>query len=143
MPDTAISVGQIYLACPVSDGSRRIRIESYAPGDARAEVVDADSGKRPRQILVTQLHSSPLTEYGRPRRNGYAIDTGPTTWRIKRSFSRAFPWEWACTATVTTGPQTRQCSANGLGRTPQDVRHGAEQHTRATHPELVKDGADQ
>ncbi|MFJ6578404.1 hypothetical protein ACIQMY_20835 [Streptomyces sp. NPDC091368] len=49
----------------------RIRITSYTPGDARAHVVDADTGKRPRQILARTLHATPTTKTGAPRKTGY------------------------------------------------------------------------
>ncbi|MER8233505.1 hypothetical protein [Streptomyces sp. NPDC094049] len=53
----------------------RIRITAYTPGDARAHVVDAVTGKRPRQILVKNLHSSPTTKTGARRRSGYIRET--------------------------------------------------------------------
>ncbi|MFF9197312.1 hypothetical protein ACF09L_19100 [Streptomyces sp. NPDC014779] len=70
-----IQPGQTYrLADPRE--TIRIRITAYTPGDARAHVVDAVTGKRPRQILVTHLHTSPLTKAGQPRRSGYVLETG-------------------------------------------------------------------
>ena len=66
---------QVYRSCdPRDDPPIRIRIESYRPGDARAHIVDAATGKRFRQILVTQLHDSPTTRDGQPRRTGYALE---------------------------------------------------------------------
>lgn len=71
---TRIEPGQTYRACDPRD-SIHIRIEAYTPGAARAHVVDAVTGKRPRQILVSALHDSPITRDGQPRRTGYALET--------------------------------------------------------------------
>lgn len=68
-----IQPGQTYRSLDPRE-SIRIRIVSYRPGDARAQVVDAVTGKRQRQILVTCLHDSPLTRDGQPRRTGYALE---------------------------------------------------------------------
>jgi hypothetical protein len=68
-----IQSGQIYRPCDPRGGAR-IRITAYRPGDARAHVVDAVTGKRPRQILVKDLHESPVTATGRRRRSGYVLD---------------------------------------------------------------------
>ncbi|MFJ4808528.1 hypothetical protein [Streptomyces longwoodensis] len=70
-----IQPGQIYRHCDPRE-SIRIRIVSYRHGDARAHVVDAVTGKRYRQILVTYLHASATTRDGRPRRSGYALEQG-------------------------------------------------------------------
>jgi hypothetical protein len=71
---TAITPGQIYQSCDPRDVPPiRIRIESYRPGEARAHVVDAATGKRFRQILVSQLHVSGVTRNGTPRRTGYRL----------------------------------------------------------------------
>lgn len=56
-------------------GGPRIRITAYTPGDARAHVVDAATGKRFRQLLVSGLHTSATTKAGQPRRTGYVLDT--------------------------------------------------------------------
>lgn len=69
-----IQPGQIYRHCDPRE-SIRIRITAYRPGAARAHVVDAVTGKRPRQILVTHLHDSATTGTGQPRRTGYALET--------------------------------------------------------------------
>ncbi|MEV0443503.1 hypothetical protein AB0I84_13185 [Streptomyces spectabilis] len=68
-----IKPGQTYRSCNPHE-TTRLRIESYRPGDARAHVVDATTGKRPRQILISQLHDSPLTRDGQPRRTGYVLE---------------------------------------------------------------------
>lgn len=68
-----IQPGQIYRHCDPRE-SIRIRITAYTPGDARAHVVDAVTGKRPRPILVTHLHDSATTKTGQPRRTGYALE---------------------------------------------------------------------
>jgi hypothetical protein len=72
---TGIRPGQVYRACDPRDEGRRIRIVSYQPGSTRAHVVDAVTGKRPRQIYVTSLHTAPTTATGQPRRTGYALET--------------------------------------------------------------------
>jgi len=69
-----IQPGQTYTSCHPLDEARRIRIETYRPGDVRAHIVDADTGKRFRQILVSTLHDSNRTKSGAPRRSGYALD---------------------------------------------------------------------
>ncbi|MFF7130357.1 hypothetical protein [Streptomyces sp. NPDC008240] len=68
-----IQPGQTYRSLDPRGGPR-IRIESYRPGDLRAHIVDAATGKRFRQILVTALHDSPTTRDGQPRRAGYALE---------------------------------------------------------------------
>ncbi|MGW7087576.1 hypothetical protein ACWGH2_29325 [Streptomyces sp. NPDC054871] len=69
-----IRPGQIYRSCDPRGGPH-IRIEQYTPGSNRAHVVDADTGKRYRQILVTALHDSPNTRDGQPRRTGYVLES--------------------------------------------------------------------
>ncbi|MFE3123701.1 hypothetical protein ACFXHD_09800 [Streptomyces hydrogenans] len=56
----------------------RIRIKTYAPGENRALVVDAVTGKRPRPILITALHATATTKTGQPRRTGYVLETTET-----------------------------------------------------------------
>ena len=68
-----IQPGQVYRSCDPRGGPR-IRIEKYTPGSNRAHVVDAYDGKRFRQILVSQLHATPTTRDGQPRRTGYALE---------------------------------------------------------------------
>ena len=68
-----IQPGQTYRHCNPRE-SIRIRITTYRPGDARAHVVDAVTGKRFRQILVTHLHDSDRTKTGARRRTGYALE---------------------------------------------------------------------
>lgn len=68
-----IQPGQTYRAChPLDDIV--IRITAYTPGHARAHVVNARTGKNPRQILVRDLHSTATTRTGKPRRTGYALE---------------------------------------------------------------------
>ncbi|WP_329215159.1 hypothetical protein OG352_06175 [Streptomyces sp. NBC_01485] len=69
-----IQPGQIYQSCDPRGGPR-IRVERYTPGHNRAWVVDADTGKRGRWILVSALHDSPTTGDGQPRRTAYALET--------------------------------------------------------------------
>lgn len=68
-----IEPGQTYRHCDPRE-TIRIRIHAYRPGDLRAHIVDATTGKRIRQILVTQLHDSATTHNGQPRRTGYALE---------------------------------------------------------------------
>lgn len=75
MTSHSIRPGQVYRACDPRDDGRHIRILSYETWDARAQVVDAVTGKRQRQILVDYLHASPTTATGQPRRTGYALET--------------------------------------------------------------------
>ncbi|RCH70501.1 hypothetical protein DT019_03150 [Streptomyces sp. SDr-06] len=70
-----IELGQIYRSCDPRGGSP-IRIDAYTSGHDHAYVVDAITGKRPRWILVAQLHATATTCNGKPRRTGYALDTG-------------------------------------------------------------------
>ncbi|MEU1373017.1 hypothetical protein ABZ442_05045 [Streptomyces triculaminicus] len=79
MTDLTIRAGQIYRSCDPRDDGRGVRIVRYAPGDARALVVDADTGKRTRPLLVAQLHASATTTSGTPRRTGYALEARPVT----------------------------------------------------------------
>lgn len=65
-----VKAGQVYEACRYA---KRIRIVDYTPGSNRADVVDATTGKRPRSILVSELHASGLTGGGLPRRTGYRL----------------------------------------------------------------------
>ncbi|MFE3762301.1 hypothetical protein ACFXPI_11110 [Streptomyces sp. NPDC059104] len=67
---------QIYRSADPRGGPR-IRITAYQPGEARAHVVDADTGKRFRQILAHTLHTTPTTKAGQPRRSGYVLETQP------------------------------------------------------------------
>jgi hypothetical protein len=67
-----IRPGQIYESCDPRGGPR-IRITSYRPGDARAQVVDAIDGKRFRQILAAALHETGETSTRQIRRTGYRL----------------------------------------------------------------------
>lgn len=69
-----IQPGQTYRSCDPRGGPR-IRIASYRHGDARCCVVDADTSKRYRHLLVSQLHATDTTKTGAPRRTGYALET--------------------------------------------------------------------
>ncbi|MDH6499567.1 hypothetical protein [Streptomyces sp. SAI-149] len=70
---THIKPGRIFVACDPRD-SIRIRIEQYKPGDMRALVADAATGRRRRLMLISALHASAFTNAGVPRRSGYAPD---------------------------------------------------------------------
>ncbi|MEV7929028.1 hypothetical protein [Kitasatospora sp. NPDC088779] len=63
---------QVYRDCDPRS-SVTIRILRYTPGDVRALVVDAITGKRQRQILASRLHASAVTATGQPRRSGYVL----------------------------------------------------------------------
>lgn len=73
---TAIAPKQIYRHCDPRENIR-VRVTAYTPGDARAFVVDAVTGLRPRGILVKFLHDSPVTATGRRRRSGYVLEPRP------------------------------------------------------------------
>ncbi|MFJ5217196.1 hypothetical protein ACIP98_21040 [Streptomyces sp. NPDC088354] len=76
-----IECGQVFASCRPGT-HRRLRIQRYAPGDASAFVVDAETGHHPRHILTRVLHPSPRLGNGRPRRTGYALvpaATNPVT----------------------------------------------------------------
>lgn len=87
MPE--IQHGQIYRSCkptPSMPGEHyiRIRIKNWAPygaghyGAGKAFVVTVcEDGMemRPRSISLDQLHGSPLTRDGQPRRTGYVLET--------------------------------------------------------------------
>ena len=99
-----ITAGQIYTRHePTENVTYRIRIEQYQQGAARARVVDAVTGKRPREILAANLHESATTRSGQPRRTGYILEGPPDrfAWcfshgRLHRFAADAGPW---CTAT--------------------------------------------
>ncbi len=67
-----ITPGQVYESCDPRGGFA-IRIVTYTPGANRADVVDHQTGKYPRSILVTSLHVDATTHYGTPRRTGYRL----------------------------------------------------------------------
>lgn len=70
-----IKPGLVYRSCDPRGGPS-IRIVTVNPNSA--EVVDTQTGKRPRRILDKFLHDSPLTKTGQPRRTGYVLETEPT-----------------------------------------------------------------
>lgn len=72
MTDHAIRPGQVYTDCDPRGGAT-LRILRYTPGDARAHVVDATTGKRPRSVLAHRLHASATTTTGRSRKTGYRL----------------------------------------------------------------------
>jgi hypothetical protein len=85
MPE--IQPGQIYRSCkptPSMPGEHYIRIRVVARGPGYpaygwskvlVETVLPDGrGVRERAIETTQLHVSPLTRNGQPRRSGYALE---------------------------------------------------------------------
>lgn len=74
----SIQPGQIYRSCDPRGGPR-IRIVRYTHGGNRAHVVDAATGKRFRQILITALHDSTTTRDGQPRRTGYVLEVDGMT----------------------------------------------------------------
>lgn len=68
-----IEPGQIYRSCdPRGDrGPLRLRVMTVGPN--RASVFYLNTGRH-GEILLTQLHDSPLTKTGQPRRTGYALE---------------------------------------------------------------------
>ncbi|WP_181811064.1 hypothetical protein [Streptomyces ipomoeae] len=70
-----IQSGQVYVACDPREEGRRIRITAYTPGHTHADIVDADSGRRPRPIQVRSLHQSATVRGGASRRTGYVLET--------------------------------------------------------------------
>ncbi|MGW4981238.1 hypothetical protein [Streptomyces mirabilis] len=70
---THIKPGRIFVGCDPQD-SIRIRIEQYKPGDMRALVADAVTGRSRRLMLISALHASAFTNAGVLRRRGYAPD---------------------------------------------------------------------
>jgi hypothetical protein len=70
-----ITEGQIYRSCDPRDNPPiRLRVEYYEPGDVRAHVVDAETGKRSRRPLVDRLHETATTKSGAPRWTGYILE---------------------------------------------------------------------
>ncbi len=69
-----IEVGQIYRCAIPGLLDRRIRVVAYSPYSLRAQVVNADTGKNQRPLLVVMLHSDRFTESGQPRRTGYVLE---------------------------------------------------------------------
>lgn len=53
----------------------RIRVEQFTPGHNHAWVVDADTGKRARWVLIRNLHATAFTKTGARRRTGYVLET--------------------------------------------------------------------
>lgn len=70
---SSIEPGQVYRSADPRGGAR-IRILRWQPGWNRAQVVDAATGKRQRQILVSALHLDSKTKSGQPRRTGYVLE---------------------------------------------------------------------
>ncbi|MFI8942692.1 hypothetical protein [Streptomyces syringium] len=68
--------------------------------------------------------------------------TAQPAWTIRPSSSTAFPFEWQCTATLTTWLRSGPCPAGGLARTEAAARRGAEQHAATAHPTDGQDGAE-
>lgn len=67
-----IEPGQVYRSCDSRGGPLVRVVEVHANS---VQVVDAQDGKRPRRILLTYIHDSPITKTGKPRRTGYALET--------------------------------------------------------------------
>jgi hypothetical protein len=68
-----IAPGQTYRTADPRGGPR-IRVEHYTPGAIRAWVIDADTHKRGRWVLVSSLHQTPVARTGRARRTGYVLE---------------------------------------------------------------------
>ncbi len=123
MTDTPIEAGQVYRPCK---GGPKVRIVSYAPGVARAAVVDDLTNERLTPVLVRHLHATPLTDTGQRRRSGYVLykrpdrDCEPAVTDTSQAAllreaadklralataaaaSRPAPWSVSCAATVTS-----------------------------------------
>jgi hypothetical protein len=72
MADHTIRPGDVYEPCDPLDDTR-IRVVAYTPGATSADIVDAESGKRRRWVLVSSLYAAETTEDGHPRRSGYHL----------------------------------------------------------------------
>ncbi|MFI0929680.1 hypothetical protein ACH4TP_38015 [Streptomyces sp. NPDC021012] len=106
-----IQPGQTYRSADPRD-SIRIRIKSYTPGENRALVVDASTGKRPRPMLVNALHDSATTQAGKPRRSGYVLEqpaSGKPAPGVVDEFIRDMVTQHP--ACACTHPQDRHLSA--------------------------------
>lgn len=66
---TAPVPGTVWVDC---DPRSTVRVRVVTVDSRYANVVDADTGQRPRRILLTSFHDSPTTRTGQPRRRGYA-----------------------------------------------------------------------
>ena len=78
-----IELGQVYRSCDPRGGPN-IRIESYTSYGAGRQTQDTafiatitEDGRpaRFRRVSPRQLHDSPTTRDGKPRRTGYALET--------------------------------------------------------------------
>jgi hypothetical protein len=68
-----IEKDDVYESADPRDDGRQIRIVSWFPGYAKAQIVSHPSGKNHRQINVKHLHRDRNTGKGEPRRNGYFL----------------------------------------------------------------------
>ncbi|WP_372407477.1 hypothetical protein [Streptomyces luteireticuli] len=75
MTSHTIQTGQVYRS---ASSGPPIRITNYAPGAAKAEVVNHATDEPLEAVPVRQLHDSPLTDTGRRRRAGFILDTYAT-----------------------------------------------------------------
>ena len=73
MANHSVLPGQVYVSCDPRDyGNVKVRVTEV--GGQRAQVVDAETGKRPRSILLASFHAeatNPRT--GRARKTGYRL----------------------------------------------------------------------
>ena len=73
-PLHTVQRGQVYRSCnPAHSTPTLLRVESYRPGDLRAEVAEARTGRRRRQLRATQLHGTEVSVGDALRRTGYAL----------------------------------------------------------------------
>ena len=70
-----IEPGQEFVAAaPDPSGPVSIRISDYEPGSVVARFIAGDTGAS-GIVWIEDLHDSPTTRDGQPRRTGYVLDT--------------------------------------------------------------------
>lgn len=69
-----IKPGQIYRSCDPRRENNPLRLRIMTVGPHRASVFYLSTGRH-GEVLLTQLHATPTTKTGRPRRTGYALET--------------------------------------------------------------------
>ncbi|MET9957467.1 hypothetical protein ABZ135_38770 [Streptomyces sp. NPDC006339] len=72
-----IQPGQIYRSCKPGYEEFRIRITSVGTETVSATSVDGGWALL-NPVPIRQLHATPTTKTGQPRRSGYVLETGDT-----------------------------------------------------------------